>query len=174
MASRLYKEGVTRPWTRHIQPCHYILTDNWVSWSALRSAGDRCPEMHHGRVTIRLVYSMTILMLCEVYPLRSLTIEFMERKLKLSTQIQIPNVPAAWLHWVQSKALFGDTGWSRRTPELQCRICYQTRSRVSLGDFQLHNWMGQSTSESTPNQVYQSTWHSTTLYEISHRLSSDI
>ena len=23
MASRLYKAGITRPWTRHVQPCHY-------------------------------------------------------------------------------------------------------------------------------------------------------
>jgi len=25
VASRLYKKGVTRPWTRHVQPCHYII-----------------------------------------------------------------------------------------------------------------------------------------------------
>jgi hypothetical protein len=25
MTSRLYKTGVTRPWTRHIHPCHYII-----------------------------------------------------------------------------------------------------------------------------------------------------
>jgi len=25
VASRLYKTGVTRPWTRHVQPCHYII-----------------------------------------------------------------------------------------------------------------------------------------------------
>ena len=23
MASRLYKAGVTQPWTRHVQPCRY-------------------------------------------------------------------------------------------------------------------------------------------------------
>ena len=26
MASRLYKAGITRPWTRHVQPCHYNMT----------------------------------------------------------------------------------------------------------------------------------------------------
>ena len=23
VASRLYQAGITRPWTRHLQPCHY-------------------------------------------------------------------------------------------------------------------------------------------------------
>jgi len=35
VASRLYKAGITRPWTRHVQPCHYNITDTTnaqVAW----------------------------------------------------------------------------------------------------------------------------------------------
>jgi hypothetical protein len=28
VASRLYKAGITRPWTRHVQPCHYKVLES--------------------------------------------------------------------------------------------------------------------------------------------------
>jgi len=55
------------------------------------------------RKTISRVDYITISRLCSVIPfLSSLTTELMVRKLQLSAEMQIPDVPAAWLHRVQS------------------------------------------------------------------------
>jgi len=65
--------------------------------------------MDHGRETIGHAFYMTISRLCEVKPfLRSLTIESMVQKLQLSADMQIRDIPAAWLHRVRSRALLPD------------------------------------------------------------------
>jgi len=57
-------------------------------------------ESWEGETISRACY-MTILRLCEVIPfLGSLTTKFMVRKLQLSAEMQIHDVPAACLHRV--------------------------------------------------------------------------
>ena len=41
MASRLYKAGITRPWTRHVQPCHYTE----IPWVQGHSGIPGCEEV---------------------------------------------------------------------------------------------------------------------------------
>ena len=81
------------------------------------------------RKTISRVDYITISRLCSVIPfLSSLTTELMVRKLQLSAEMQIPDVPAAWLHRVQSWALFRDTKLRRSMPVSRCWM----RSWLSL------------------------------------------
>ena len=40
-ASRLYKAGITRPWTRHVQPCHYTILGGSESSDSNKDEYDR-------------------------------------------------------------------------------------------------------------------------------------
>jgi len=77
---------------------------------------------------------MKILRLCEVIPSRNHLLWFQATELQSSADMQIYDVPAAWLHQVRYRALFRtlfrDTELCSYKPEFQCGIRSRIRSRI--------------------------------------------
>ena len=107
-----------------------------------RMTGDGSQEMDHGgRMTINLLPFYEDIAVMRSYTILEITTLISNYEFLWNGDMHVYDVlPAVWSHRVRYRALFRDAELNSYMPELQCRVRSRIRSRLSLGDPELHSY----------------------------------